>query len=390
MLAFRAGLSALLIMILATLAIAQAYDNNDTAQNDTNATILNETEINETINATGELNITVNITENVTEENATVNETMNETEEEAVAPENETNGTAEEEENATAQAAPQIMASLYVKAWYPKGPDYVFVCNVTGFTPTAYSWWYGDGHKLINITNGDTYHVYESLGNHTVACIGTDGNNSAGAAIDITVTSLIRPGMQPQAQPNVTEQNQTPQNQTQPCVIVINQTVVINQTANETPECPPCILPVNQTNQTNQTFINVTQNATANVTMFSALLTGEDEVPPVDTNATGEANATLNGSILTVTGAFRNLTNELWQVSGSPAHIHFGLPNQTGPIAFVLDVEADGSNTGGNFSLATELTGTEAELLMNGSYYINVHSENYPSGEIRGQVTATT
>lgn len=84
-------------------------------------------------------------------------------------------------------------ADLHIMNWYPKGPDYVFVCNVSGFTPTSYNWFYGDGHKLINITNQNTYHVYEELGSHTVMCTGTDGVNAASDTMEINVTSLIRP-----------------------------------------------------------------------------------------------------------------------------------------------------------------------------------------------------
>ncbi len=60
---------------------------------------------------------------------------------------------------------------LYVKEWYPKGLDYVFVCNATNFVATSYDWYYGDGEKLINITNGDTYHIFDTDGIYTVTCI---------------------------------------------------------------------------------------------------------------------------------------------------------------------------------------------------------------------------
>jgi hypothetical protein len=86
-----------------------------------------------------------------------------------------------------------IDANLFIKEWYPKGPDFVFVCEVEGFTPTAYSWFYGDGHKLLNITNRDTYHVYEELGEYEVMCIATDGVNIASDTLMIEVTSLERP-----------------------------------------------------------------------------------------------------------------------------------------------------------------------------------------------------
>lgn len=106
---------------------------------------------------------------------------------------NETNQTVNETVNVTAQANATGAADLHIMQWYPKGPDHVFVCNITGFEPTSYTWFYGDGHKLLNIRNQNTYHVYEALGNYTVMCSGTDGVNTASDTLEINVTSLVRP-----------------------------------------------------------------------------------------------------------------------------------------------------------------------------------------------------
>ncbi|MBI2658263.1 CHRD domain-containing protein [Candidatus Woesearchaeota archaeon] len=98
-------------------------------------------------------------------------------------------------QNQTANVTTQVNAGvdLHIMKWYPKGPDYVFTCNATGFTPTSYSWFYGDGHKLLNIVNRHTYHVYETLGNKTVSCTAFGDNISVSDTLQIDVTSLARP-----------------------------------------------------------------------------------------------------------------------------------------------------------------------------------------------------
>lgn len=125
----------------------------------------------------GQLMVVTNITDDEDEENQTATNQTNQT----------TNVTTQT--NVTQSGS----ADLHIMKWYPKGPDYVFVCNITGFEPTSYTWFYGDGHKLLNIKNQNTYHVYEALGHYTVSCSGTDGTNTASDTLEIDVTNLTRP-----------------------------------------------------------------------------------------------------------------------------------------------------------------------------------------------------
>lgn len=81
-------------------------------------------------------------------------------------------------------------ANLFVKEWYPKANDFVFVCDATDFEATSYSWHYGDGHKLLNIANGDTYHRYTSLGTFTVTCEAMNGETIASDSITVPVTEI--------------------------------------------------------------------------------------------------------------------------------------------------------------------------------------------------------
>ncbi len=341
-----------------TINATNATTNVTNSTNATNATtnVTNSTNAtNATSNVTGNIssnltNVTSNVTGNVTGNqtgNATGNVTGN-----ATAMANQTNVTL-------------ASVNLHIKEWYPKGPDYVFVCNATGMTPIAYSWYYGDGQKLINISNRDTYHVYESLGQKTVQCSATNGVVAVNDTLQINVTSLQRVNGEVS---NVTDLT----NQTTNVTTNVTQNATQNVTQNITNQT------MNQT--TNQT------NVTVNVTLFSALLNGSSEVPPVDTNATGEVNATLNGTMLTLTGWFRNLSSNMYSVSGSPAHIHRGLPNESGPIAFTLTVYGGDDNRDGILNLTAELTQNQTAELLNGLYYVNVHSVNHTGGEIRGQL----
>jgi hypothetical protein len=85
-------------------------------------------------------------------------------------------------------------ANLYVKAWYPKQNHYVFVCETAGFTPSRYDWFYGDGEKLLDIANGDTYHIYRQVGTYNVECNAESGSNTASDSLQITVNSVMETG----------------------------------------------------------------------------------------------------------------------------------------------------------------------------------------------------
>jgi hypothetical protein len=90
---------------------------------------------------------------------------------------------------------------------------------------------------------------------------------------------------------------------------------------------------------------------------------------------TGWVRATLNGSTLSVEGEFEGL--------GSPAtvaHIHFAPPGQHGPVVFPLEIEGE---TEGTLSGTFELTQDQLDALAAGNFYVNVHTEANPGGQIR-------
>lgn len=81
-----------------------------------------------------------------------------------------------------------IAESMFtIKEPYPKYNKFVFLCNIDGFEPTNYSWWYGDGHKLIEIQNQNTYHTFEQDGTYTVKCSGQNEIDEDDASITVVV-----------------------------------------------------------------------------------------------------------------------------------------------------------------------------------------------------------
>ena len=110
-------------------------------------------------------------------------------------------------------------------------------------------------------------------------------------------------------------------------------------------------------------------------------LSGSQEVPPVMTDATGSATVTLRDNAITVQGDFTNASSPV-----SAAHIHLAPAGENGDVIIPLNVTTSEDGTTGILSGEGELTDEQLEAARMGNLYINVHSEMYPSGELRGQI----
>ena len=92
----------------------------------------------------------------------------------------------------------------------------------------------------------------------------------------------------------------------------------------------------------------------------------------------GEVILTLNGNSLTVDGTFTGMSS-----AATGAHIHNGAPAQPGPVIHTLEVsQATNGSVNGTISLTEE----QVEALINNEFYIQIHSESNPPGELRGWV----
>ncbi|HEY6122554.1 MAG TPA: PQQ-dependent sugar dehydrogenase [Pyrinomonadaceae bacterium] len=110
--------------------------------------------------------------------------------------------------------------------------------------------------------------------------------------------------------------------------------------------------------------------------LFVATLTGAQEVPATNSPATGTATLLLSPDETTAQVAltFSGLTS-----AQTAAHIHGpALPGVSAPVLFPLP-------PGQISDFQISLTAAQVQDLKNGLHYINVHSNNFPNGEIRGQ-----
>jgi hypothetical protein len=119
-------------------------------------------------------------------------------------------------------------------------------------------------------------------------------------------------------------------------------------------------------------------------------LTGDEEVPPVQTEATGVAEFTPMG--MDSIGYSINATN----IEGATAgHVHQGAKGENGPVVVTLfkydtpmnQVSENGTITADKLEgpMAGKQISDLAAAGGNGTLYVNVHTEKNPNGEIRGQ-----
>jgi hypothetical protein len=138
---------------------------------------------------------------------------------------------------------------------------------------------------------------------------------------------------------------------------------------------------------------------------IAANLSGFNEVPPILTNGTATFRAVVHSdNTITYTLTFSGLTSDVTQ-----AHLHFGERGVSGGIFLFLCTNlgngpagtpacpAAGGTVTGTLTAAS-VTAVAAQnvtagdfagakrIIQSGDAYANVHSKNFPAGEIRGQV----
>lgn len=109
-------------------------------------------------------------------------------------------------------------------------------------------------------------------------------------------------------------------------------------------------------------------------------LSPEQEVPSVDSNASGVGYATIN----TRSGGVRL---NVWSMNmeANAAHIHQANIGENGDVAIGLEENADHAG----LWQVPENTAMDSEtqaLMVSGGHYVNMHSDEFPDGEIRGQI----
>ena len=109
----------------------------------------------------------------------------------------------------------------------------------------------------------------------------------------------------------------------------------------------------------------------------SATLTGSQEVPAVNTQASGMTTIHVLGDKV-ITGSIQTSN-----IDGTAAHIHQGAPGQNGPVIIPLVKTAPNV---WSVQPNTQLSSGQFDAYRDGDLYVNVHSAAHPSGEIRAQL----
>jgi hypothetical protein len=116
---------------------------------------------------------------------------------------------------------------------------------------------------------------------------------------------------------------------------------------------------------------------------FTAKLSGKDEVPPVNTQATGMAHFQLSSD-----GKEINYDLTATNLNGfMMAHIHQGKAGENGqPVAPLSMGKGKITSSDLKGPLAGKQISDLADLMKNGGAYVNIHTQQNQNGEIRGQI----
>ena len=92
----------------------------------------------------------------------------------------------------------------------------------------------------------------------------------------------------------------------------------------------------------------------------------------------GVVSAELRGPELTLRAEFNGLSSPVTAV-----HVHNAPRARPGEVAFPVDLD-DPLGTAGAFTATVTLTDAQADELRAGRYYLQIHTETNPGGELRG------
>ena len=122
--------------------------------------------------------------------------------------------------------------------------------------------------------------------------------------------------------------------------------------------------------------------ASAAIINLAATIDGGQEVPPTGSPGTGTGVVTLD-----------DVTNLLsWEINysgldGTPTVSHFHGPAPIGSNAGIqVDIAANSGGIASPMIGSAPITDPQKADLLAGLWYINIHSDLFPGGEIRGQV----
>jgi hypothetical protein len=106
-------------------------------------------------------------------------------------------------------------------------------------------------------------------------------------------------------------------------------------------------------------------------------LTGAEETPAVTTQASASGTIKISAD-RKVSGSIKTS-----RIEGTSAHIHVGAPGESGPPIITLIKRADGVWSVPSGAMVTD---DQYRSFKDGNLYVNVHSADHRSGEIRAQL----
>lgn len=111
----------------------------------------------------------------------------------------------------------------------------------------------------------------------------------------------------------------------------------------------------------------------------NAFLTGDQETPMVTTRAAGFGNVTVNSSTRVITGGISFIG-----ISPNAAHLYTGAVGSS-DANHVATLTLDSATHSATLPENTVLSAAQYSDFLDGKLYVNVHSQDYAQGEIRGQ-----
>lgn len=114
--------------------------------------------------------------------------------------------------------------------------------------------------------------------------------------------------------------------------------------------------------------------------MYAAILSGSDVVPPVLTDGQGLVTFLLSEDRqdVFIHGAFTNLSSPI-----TACHLHLGTADTSGPVIIDLTPMVTGNRISGAVPVPAFIL---FQLAISGDVYVDVETEFYPDGEIRGEL----
>jgi hypothetical protein len=132
-------------------------------------------------------------------------------------------------------------------------------------------------------------------------------------------------------------------------------------------------------------ILTLAGGALAAETTLSATLAGADaEIPPGDPDGSGTASIVIDPAAGTLCWDF-STTNV---GAGTMSHIHAGAAGVAGDVVVPLDTDGFEESSEGCIEPMEDAAALQEILDSPADFYVNVHTDEFPGGAVRGQLAA--